>query len=897
MADKVKVSVIVPVYNVEQYLAECLDSLVSQTLEDIEILVVNDGSPDNSQAIIDDYAARYPDKIRPFIKKNGGLSDTRNFAVKQARGEYIAFVDSDDYVKLHTFEAMYNKAVEDGSDVVVCNYCKLVGHTVTEKLIIQRAEEIFNKSVEESPEILLESKSFACNKIFRRQWFLDNGFSFPVGQWYEDSAVIYNMLYMANKVSAVTDALYFYRRDREDAITKISSTKIFDIFKSIESIHNFYYSHTNNKDLLTVADYLCLLHVTVRVYQLVETGTLKLRLDFYKAMLDYFNRYIPKWTANKYYKKSKKYTIYHKYLHRPKRMYPLLVLPYGFVMFAKKVLDKLRHKAAPKEPMNYINKTRLRELQMIELSILKDVDKICKEHNLTYYLGEGSLLGAIRHQGFIPWDDDLDILMPRADYEKFLTVVGDYMGDKYACLCKHTVPTYYLPFSKIVSLENYGFINDEVMFDKKYSGPFLDIFPIDFCDTDDAKQVQKKFLKIRGLRDMLLMKIGYIKPNTSRRKRLAPWAKILSYKTLQAKLHRKMTECDASSAFMCNFASSYHPSKQLVPKEVYGEPRYVPFEDGMFPVPQQAEKLLSVVYGNYMQMPPIRKRISKHSFYDPTSEASKSQTQPAEQAAVESLVLEEVRELQLIEMDILKEVDRVCRENNITYYLGEGTLLGAIRHQGFIPWDDDVDILMPREDLNRFMQICDEKLKDNYQFQYFHNVKSYWVQSPKVRLLTKTKFAQSKLLKYTKNVGPYIDIFPLDYTSDNFALTRKQDNYIKRYRRILFLKTGFSTPKNKKQKLLLFYSKFLSVSSIHKRMIRMAAKTADCKKYMSNFGSYYDIAKETYPAEAFGTPKYVPFEDGLFPVPANAEYILARTYGNYMELPPENKRVAKHSFE
>ena len=204
---------------------------------------------------------------------------------------------------------------------------------------------------------------------------------------------------------------------------------------------------------------------------------------------------------------------------------------------------------------------------------------------------------------------------------------------------------------------------------------------------------------------------------------------------------------------------------------------------------------------------------------------------------------------------------------------------------------------MPREDLNRFMQICDEKLKSNYQFQYFHNVNSYWVQSPKVRLLDKTKFTQSKLLKYTKNVGPYIDIFPLDYTSDNFATTRKQDDYIKRYRRILFLKTGFSTPKNTKQKLLLFYSKFLSVKTIHKRMIRMAGKTADCKKYLSNFGSYYDIAKETYPAEAFGTPKYVPFEDGLFPVPANSEYILARTYGNYMELPPEKKRVAKHSFE
>ena len=94
-----KVSIIVPVYNVEEYLEKCLDSLVNQTLQDIEIIVVNDGSPDNSQQIIDAYIEKYPDKIKGFIKENGGLSDARNYGITKASADYIGFVDSDDYMK------------------------------------------------------------------------------------------------------------------------------------------------------------------------------------------------------------------------------------------------------------------------------------------------------------------------------------------------------------------------------------------------------------------------------------------------------------------------------------------------------------------------------------------------------------------------------------------------------------------------------------------------------------------------------------------------------------------------------------------------------------------------------------------------------------------------------
>lgn len=117
-----KVSVIVPVYNTEAFLARCLDSLVGQTLEDIEILVVNDGSPDGSQAIIDDYAARYPGKVVALAKPNGGLGSARNLGITHATGRYIGFVDSDDFVEPDMYGHLYEEAERTSSDVAICRY-------------------------------------------------------------------------------------------------------------------------------------------------------------------------------------------------------------------------------------------------------------------------------------------------------------------------------------------------------------------------------------------------------------------------------------------------------------------------------------------------------------------------------------------------------------------------------------------------------------------------------------------------------------------------------------------------------------------------------------------------------------------------------------------------------
>ena len=119
--NNVKVSIIVPVYNVEKVIDRCLNSLVNQTLNDIEIIVVNDGTLDNSQDIIDEYAKKNQ-KVKSFVKENGGLSDARNYGLEKAIGEYIMFVDSDDYIDLFACEKLYNEAKESNVNILVGNY-------------------------------------------------------------------------------------------------------------------------------------------------------------------------------------------------------------------------------------------------------------------------------------------------------------------------------------------------------------------------------------------------------------------------------------------------------------------------------------------------------------------------------------------------------------------------------------------------------------------------------------------------------------------------------------------------------------------------------------------------------------------------------------------------------
>ena len=284
----VKVSVIVPVYNVEEYISKCLGSLVKQSLKDIEIIVVNDGTPDNSQVVIDKYVKKY-NNIKSFIKKNGGLSDARNYGLKYAKGEYISFVDSDDYIDNTMLEKMYNKAKKDNLDIVVCNSIELYDDKEIEK---KSNLHYSNENVKN----YIISPPMACTRLYKKNIFDNN--KFTKGIYYEDLDFTPSLVALTDKIGFVEEGLYYYVQ-RNGSIMKQNkyNEKLLDIFKVLEKNKKKLYN-----DYPEEVEYLYITH-------LLRTATLRF-LDYeeYDELIDKviytMKNTFPNFRKNYYYKKS-----------------------------------------------------------------------------------------------------------------------------------------------------------------------------------------------------------------------------------------------------------------------------------------------------------------------------------------------------------------------------------------------------------------------------------------------------------------------------------------------------------------------------------------------------------------------------------------------------------------
>ncbi len=225
-----KVSVIVPIYNVEKYLEKCINSLLSQTLEDIQIILVNDGSKDNSGNIAKEYEKNNKDRVIYVEKENGGLSDARNYGLKYATGDFIAFLDSDDYIEKNAYEEMYNKAIEENADYVECDFI----WEFPNKIRVDKQYPYKNKK-----EMLSFVRVVAWNKLIKRQLITDNNLEFPKGLRYEDVEFTYKLIPFVNKFAYVNKPFIHYVQ-REGSIANVQNERTAEIFTVLDNVIEFY---------------------------------------------------------------------------------------------------------------------------------------------------------------------------------------------------------------------------------------------------------------------------------------------------------------------------------------------------------------------------------------------------------------------------------------------------------------------------------------------------------------------------------------------------------------------------------------------------------------------------------------------------------------------------------
>lgn len=235
-----KISVIVPVYNTEKYLEKCIDSILVQGMQDFEIIIINDGSTDNSECIIKRYETKYSDKIKYCNKPNGGLSDARNFGVQKATGEYLCFIDSDDYIDKNLFNNL-EKYISQHVDLIKYKCIKVnENYEKIEKVDgpifeCKSGEDAFNEIY--AKDILMET---AWLYLYKREFYINNNFEFPINKYHEDWAIVPYIILSANTVTSTNIYGYYYVQSSYSITRNNSDEKIckraYDILEHYDNL-------------------------------------------------------------------------------------------------------------------------------------------------------------------------------------------------------------------------------------------------------------------------------------------------------------------------------------------------------------------------------------------------------------------------------------------------------------------------------------------------------------------------------------------------------------------------------------------------------------------------------------------------------------------------------------
>ena len=315
-------SIVVPVYNVSKYLKECLDSISNQSFKYFEVILVNDGSTDNSLDILNEYANK-DDRFKVYTKTNGGLSSARNYGIQYVNGDYLTFLDSDDYIELNTYQEMMDNLIINNNDLVVANIRYFFeddkqGYTL--KGLNEEIKEITSKKA-------LLSPMFAWNKIYKTSYFKQINQKYPEGLWYEDIPVTTLLFTHTERIGFVDKDLYHYRQ-RSTSIMGTKSSRNNEIFKILEIVLNNFKERNIYSKYKDELEYLCLEHTKVYgQYRFLVQDNYK---ELYNESEYFMKKYFSEYKNNKYIK----------YLNIKNRILLYTLNSYTMILYRKYLLRK-----------------------------------------------------------------------------------------------------------------------------------------------------------------------------------------------------------------------------------------------------------------------------------------------------------------------------------------------------------------------------------------------------------------------------------------------------------------------------------------------------------------------------------------------------------------------------
>ena len=286
------VSIIVPIFNAEKYLNKCLDSLLNQTKEELEFILINDGSTDNSEKIIKNYNDK---RIKYYKQKNQGIGKTRNFGIEKACGKYIMFLDSDDYLEKNATKLMFDKAFSTNSDLVICDYYKVKNDIKEEQNLIN----FKTTTLKESPSLLYDINLAPWNKIYKSSLIKENNIRFVENLKYEDVPFVAEALDKAKKITKLNRCLNYYVI-HNNSETTVRDEKVFDILKILDLIRKYFQNKPYIKDTLNKLTVRIITNYTIQ--QRVQKNK-KMGMTFIDEAFKYLEKEVPDYKDNKYYEK------------------------------------------------------------------------------------------------------------------------------------------------------------------------------------------------------------------------------------------------------------------------------------------------------------------------------------------------------------------------------------------------------------------------------------------------------------------------------------------------------------------------------------------------------------------------------------------------------------------